>query len=116
MARQGDTKVKLTLSVGKKYIAMLHRASARRGCSISQLVEELAERLDKERDMADDDAAQPAPGLGTAWVAENKGMLTGKLKKADYERDDMTGYALRKYVRHTESDDGQLGESKAETT
>ncbi len=47
----------------------------------------------------EEDAAQAAPGIGTAWVERNKGLLTGKIPKEAYQRDDMTGYALRKYAR-----------------
>lgn len=49
MATRTSTRSKLTLSVRSKYVAMLRKASARRGRSITELVEELAETLDKEK-------------------------------------------------------------------
>lgn len=49
MATRTSTKTKLTLSVRLKYVAMQRKAGARRGRSISDLVEELAETLDKQK-------------------------------------------------------------------
>ncbi len=73
------------------------KARLRRGSKLGS--RSMSEELDMILLSYYEDAAKPAPGLGTKWVAENKGLLIGKLKKEDYERDDMTGYALRKYAR-----------------
>lgn len=41
-------KTKLTLSIDRRKVAKLRRASARKGTSISQLVENMADKLDEE--------------------------------------------------------------------
>jgi len=69
-------KGKLTLSLDKKRIAKLRRASIRRKTSITALVEEFADRLDE---------AGTKPG--GSWVEELKGVLTGKIKQADLDAD-----------------------------
>lgn len=89
MATRTDTKSKLTLSVRKGHIAMLRRASARRGRSITELVEDLAESLDKEKEQ---------PEELSDYVKRNRGIAVGRLKPADWERDDMLGDILRKHV------------------
>ncbi len=81
------TKSKLTLSVRTKYVAMLRRASARKGKSITEMVEEFAER--EEREAQGEDA-------GDAWIKRNLGVLAKKVKPADWERDDRMGDILRK--------------------
>lgn len=89
MATQPDTKGKLTLSVRKRYIAMLRRASARRGRSITELVEDMAKEL--EREQADGEELSD-------FVKRNRGTAAGKLKRSDWKRDDMLGDILRKHV------------------
>ena len=89
MATSRDTKSKLTLSVRKRHIAMLRRASAWRGRSISQLVEELAESLDKEKEKPDE---------LSDFVKRNQGTAVGRLKPSDWEGDDMLGDILRKHA------------------
>jgi hypothetical protein len=82
-------KSKLTLSVAPKYVAMLRRASARKGRSITELVEELAVTLDKE----------PAFGeKGKAYLERNLGVLVGKVKPEDWDRNDRVGDILRKHA------------------
>ncbi|HRN35353.1 MAG TPA: DUF6364 family protein [Flavobacteriales bacterium] len=88
-ARTSAKSNKLTLSVRSRYIAMLRRASARRGRSITELVEELAVSLDKEKD---------EPGELSDFVKRNRGTAAGRLKPADWEKDDMLGHILRKHV------------------
>jgi hypothetical protein len=78
---------KLTLSVEPEYVAMLRRASARRGRSITELVQELALRLDKE--------AEEGKEL---WADRTNGMLAGAFREEDYERQDLLGALLRKHL------------------
>lgn len=84
------SKSKLTLSVDPKYVFMLRRASARRGRSITELVEEMAVELDKgdekEEELSD-------------FVKRNMGVLTDKVKPGEWDRDDRVGDILRKYVK-----------------
>jgi hypothetical protein len=82
-------KSKLTLSVAPKYVAMLRRASARKGRSITELVEELARTLDNEATLGE---------RGKAYLERNVGILAGKVKPEDWDRDDRVGYLLRKHV------------------
>ena len=89
MATRTETKGKLTLSVRKRHIAMLRRASARRGRSITELVEELAESLDKEKQR---------PEELSDFVKRNRGTAVGRLKPQDWESEDMLGDILRKHV------------------
>jgi DNA-directed RNA polymerase specialized sigma24 family protein len=89
MATRTEPKSKLTLSVRKKHIAMLRRASARRGRSITQLVEELAESLDTDQDK---------PEELSDFVKRNMGSASGRLKPSAWEGDDMLGDILRKHV------------------
>lgn len=84
------TKSKLTLSVGPKYVYMLRRASARRGRSITELVEEMAVELDKE--------GQKEEELSD-FVKRNRGVLAGKVKPEEWDQDDRSGHILRKYVK-----------------
>lgn len=93
-----------TKTKSKKRSATVHarvsdraKARLRRGSKLGE--RSMSEELDMILLSYYEDAAQPSPGLGTAWVSENKGLLIGKLKKEDYKRDDMTGHALRKYAR-----------------
>jgi hypothetical protein len=88
MATTTDTKSKLTLSVRKRHIAMLRRASARRGRSITQLVEELAESLDKEKEK---------PEELSDFVKRNRGILAN-LKPEAWDADDRLGDILRKHA------------------
>jgi hypothetical protein len=80
---------KLTLSVRPEYVAMLRKASARKGRSISELVEELAEKLE---------ASEPVSGEMSDFVKRNLGILADKVKPEDWERDDRFGDILRKHV------------------
>lgn len=84
------TKSKLTLSVDPKYVYMLRRASARRGRSITKLVEEMAKELDKEGEKEEE---------LSDFVKRNLGVLVGKVKPEDWDRDDRSGHILRKYVK-----------------
>ena len=87
--RSGSAKAKskLTLSVEPEYVAMLRRASARRGRSITELVQELALRLEKE-------AAEGKE----LWADRTNGMLAGAFRDEDYERQDLLGALLRKHL------------------
>lgn len=69
-------KGKLTLSLDKKRIAKLRRASIRQKRSITALVEEFADRLDET-------GAKP----GANWVDELQGSLTGKITQKDLDAD-----------------------------
>lgn len=88
MGTHTDTKSKLTLSVRKRHIAMLRRASARRGRSITQLVEELAESLDKDQDK---------PEELSDFVKRYSGFLSG-IKPEAWDANDRMGELLRKHA------------------
>ena len=86
-------RVTVYARVSERAKARLRKASKRSSRSMSEELDFILLKFYEE------DAAQPAPGLGTSWVETNKGLLIGKIPKEDYQRDDMTGYALRKYAR-----------------
>lgn len=83
---KANERSKLTLSVRSPYVAMLRRASARRGKSITELVEELAEVLEKDAKEESD------------YVKRNRGVLAGKVDPKDWDRDDRLGDILRKHA------------------
>lgn len=76
-------KTKLTLSIDRRKVAMLRKASARRGTSISELVEELAERLDEAPSTA-------APVTITQYIG------TLELPEEAFEEESRGGAELRK--------------------
>lgn len=78
-------KTKLTLSIDPRKVAKLRKASARKGKSISELVEHMA-------DQADD---QPAPA-GEASILKWRGFWAEHVTQADFEADDRAGSELRK--------------------
>lgn len=75
-------KQKLTLSVDKRKVALLRKASARKGTSNSDLVEVMAEKLDAE------------PVSAESNIGQFFGSL--KLKEAHFEEDSRAGAELRK--------------------
>lgn len=81
-------KAKLTLSVRPKYVAMLRRASARRGKSITELVEEMAEQAD----------AAAMTSTKQLWADRMNGIAADAFTDADYERHDLLGALLRKHL------------------
>lgn len=88
MGTRTSTETKLTLSVRPKYVAMLRKAGARRGRSISDLVEELAETLDKQKDQ---------PEELSDFVKRYRGILSD-LPATAWEADDRMGDLLRKHA------------------
>lgn len=82
-------KTKLTLSIDKRKVAKLRRASARKGKSISQLVEDLADQLDEQKDAGPGVVAEP--GI-RKWI----GSLAEILTPEDFEEDSRGGAELRK--------------------
>jgi len=90
MAAKEGRKSKLTLSVDPKYVFMLRRASARRGRSITELVEDMAMELDKD-DQKEEELSD--------FVKRNMGVLAGKVKPEEWDRNDRVGDILRKYVK-----------------
>ncbi|MCC6541124.1 MAG: hypothetical protein IT225_02780 [Flavobacteriales bacterium] len=88
MGTTGTSKSKLTLSVRPKYVAMLRRASARRGQSITELVEEIARQLET-------DTASTSKEL---WADRMNGRFAGGFTDADYQRTDLLGALLRKHL------------------
>lgn len=75
-------KTKLTLSIKPSKVTKLRRASARKGTSISDLVEVMADKLD----------AEPAPTVSN--ISRYFGSL--KLKAELFEEDSRAGAELRK--------------------
>jgi len=82
-------KTKLTLSIDRRKVAKLRRASARKGKSISELVENLADQLDAQK--GDDPSVVAEPGI-TKWF----GSLADILTPEDFEEDSRGGAELRK--------------------
>lgn len=80
---------KLTLSVRPEHVAMLRKASARKGRSISDLVEELAEKLNEEPEIGE---------RGAAFIQRHLGVLAGKVGPEDWDRADRIGDLLRKHA------------------
>lgn len=79
----GIMKTKLTLSIDRNKVMKLRRASIRKGTSISELVERMADRLDEE----------VAPPEGSR-IQQFFGTL--KLKAEAFEEDSRGGAELRK--------------------
>lgn len=77
-------KTKLTLSIDKKNVALLRKASARRSKTISALVEDLAQKLAKE-DSEDEEVPE--------WLAEMGTWLKGVTEK-DLEEDPRLAHAF----------------------
>jgi hypothetical protein len=82
-------KTKLTLSIDRRKVAMLRKASARKGKSISELVENLADQLDAQKD--EEPTVVAEPGI-LKWA----GYLADKLTPEDFEEDSRGGAELRK--------------------
>ena len=76
-------KTKLTLSIDRRKLAKLRKASARKGTSISELVSALADQLDN------DPVEKAEPGI-RKWLG------TLDLKPEDFEEDSRGGAELRK--------------------
>lgn len=76
-------KSKLTLSIDRRKVAMLRKASARKGSSISELVEQMAQQLDEQR--ADDQKPAISQYLGTLVLPDEA-----------FEEDSRGGAELRK--------------------
>jgi hypothetical protein len=82
------SKGKLTLSVSPEHVAMLRKAGARRGRSITELVEELAMDLDRT-----------TQGTGKVlWADRMNGKAEQAFTASDYERTDLLGALLRKHL------------------
>jgi hypothetical protein len=80
-------KTKLTLSIDRRKVAMLRKASARKGKSISELVENLAEKSDEQ---------PAAEGEAEANILKWRGFWAKHVTDADFEADDRAGAELRK--------------------
>ncbi len=76
-------KTKLTLSIDPKKVVKLRRASNRKGTSISELVEGMADRLDEEKTPATESRIKDFFG-------------TLKLKPEAFDEDSREGAELRK--------------------
>ena len=80
-------KSKLPLSDRPKYGVMLRRASARRGQSITELVEQIAEQMD---------TGTASPKM--LWADRMNGIAANAFSEADYLRGDLVGVLLRKHL------------------
>jgi phytoene dehydrogenase-like protein len=76
-------KTKLTLSIDKARVAALRKASARRSKTISALVEELADELEKK------DSHE-----GLEWLNDWSKALNGKYTDQDLDEDPRFAYAM----------------------
>jgi hypothetical protein len=77
-------KTKVTLSLNKRTVAMLRKAGARRAQTMSSIVDELVEDLEKKEKAKEDDFA---------WLEEMGTWLSGKISKKDLEEDPRLAYA-----------------------
>jgi hypothetical protein len=78
-------KTKLTLSIERSRVAKLRKASMRKGSSISELVEAMADKAD----------TIPATG-GVPGIRKWFGSLADIVRPEDYEEDSRAGAELRK--------------------
>lgn len=70
----------------------LRKASKEQDRSMSAVVDELLKQLPEEPKL------KTGPGMGAKWVKENVGILAGRLKPEDWDRQDRFGHLLRKHV------------------
>lgn len=80
-------KTKLTLSIDRRKVALLRKASARKGKSISELVENLADKTDEQ---------PSSEGAEEANIMKWRGFWAKHVTEADFEADDRAGAELRK--------------------
>ncbi len=81
-------KTKLTLSVDRAKLAKLRRVSKRKGTSISDMVETMAEQVDSQ------------PELGPANILRWKGFWSKHIDASEFEADDRGGAELRKTLAY----------------
>lgn len=81
-------KTKLTLSIDRRKVAKLRRASARKGTSISEMVENMAEHIDVQ------------PEEGEANILKWKGFWAKQIAASEFEADDRGGAELRKTLAY----------------
>ena len=77
-------KTKVTLSLNKKTVALLRKASARREKPMSAIVDELVEQKDKQ---------ESAEATIPDWLREMGTWLEGKVTPKDLEEDPRLAYA-----------------------
>jgi hypothetical protein len=71
-------KTKLTLSIDRREVAMLRKTCARKGKSISQLVEDLANQLDEQKN--DEPTVVAEPGI-LKWAGYLADKLTPRISR-----------------------------------
>jgi len=81
-------KAKLTLSVDRGKLAKLRRVSKRKGTSISDMVETMAEQVDSQ------------PESGPANILRWKGFWSKHIAASEFEADDRGGAELRKTMAY----------------
>lgn len=84
-------KGKLTLSVAPEYVALLRKAGARKGRTISELVEEFAMDLEHTS----------TPSEKILWADRVNGKAENAFSDIDYSRNDLLGAMLRKHLPRT---------------
>jgi predicted DNA-binding ribbon-helix-helix protein len=72
----GIMKTRLVLTMDPKRVAKLRAVSRRRKISVAALVEHLADRMEASEDATGED-----------WVEGLRGVITGKISKADLAKD-----------------------------
>jgi len=82
-------KTKLTLSIDRRKVAKLRRASVRTGTSISELVENMADQVDQA----------PAEGAERG-ILKWRGFWAKHITEARFESDDRGGVELRKTLAY----------------
>ncbi|MCO6481802.1 MAG: hypothetical protein J5I62_03305 [Flavobacteriales bacterium] len=85
-----QSRLSTSISVASK--KRLRRASELQQRSMGAVLDDLIAAMPEEP-MLD-----VGPGKGKAWVKANRGVLKGKFSKADFDRDDLLGYLLRKHA------------------
>lgn len=83
-------KAKLTLSISEKRVRRIKAYSARHRKSVSQLVEEFIDSLEKSAKVADGKGKQPHA------IDQFAGILTGKITEADLKADPRLAQIYRK--------------------
>ena len=87
-----SVRQRISALVSSKAKLRLRRASRAQDRSMSAVLNDLLSTL------SEDELSKAAPGKGRQWVMDNKGILKGKFKAEDFERDDLMGYLLRKHA------------------
>ncbi|HEX2616409.1 MAG TPA: hypothetical protein VHL57_02645 [Flavobacteriales bacterium] len=96
-------KTKVTLSLNTRTVAMLRKASVRRSATMSAIVDELVEELDRKDAVKPDDLK---------WLDDLGTWLSGKVTKKDLEEDPRLAYASGYKSKEKAKEKGKKKKSK----